>query len=103
MELAEALEEKGWDIIEASSGESALLFLAEKVHVDLIVTDIRLPGALSGWDVAEAYRAADSDVAVVYCSGNAPDLSRQVSGSVFLSKPCHTDELLDAGQRLCPR
>ena len=96
MELADALTEAGWDVIEAPTGEAALQLLEEKHHVDLLVTDIRLPGPVNGWEVAEKYRAAHAKIAVVYCSGNPVDKARQVQDSLFLSKPCRIDILLNA-------
>jgi len=66
--------------------------------IDLLVTDIRLPGAVNGWDVAEKYREARRDIAVIYCSGNPSDKARQVQDSVFLSKPCRIDLLVHAAK-----
>jgi CheY-like chemotaxis protein len=102
MEIAEALDARGWNVVEASTGEAAIALLAGNSPIDLVVTDVRLPGAVSGWEVAEAFRAANSEVAVIYCSGNSTNSARQVSGSVFLTKPFRTEALLAAGERLCP-
>jgi len=102
MEIAEALDEAGWSVVEAASGEAALAFLGERTPIDLVVTDIRLPGKLTGWDVAEAFRAANKAVAIIYCSGNPGNSARRVPDSVFLSKPCHMDFLVAEGERLCP-
>jgi CheY-like chemotaxis protein len=101
MELAEALEGAGWTVREASTGEAALLVLKADPPVDLIVTDIRLPGALSGWDVADAFRAANQKVGIIYCSGNTCEPLRQLVDSVFLTKPCRIDLLLATGMKLC--
>lgn len=102
MELAEALGERGWLVLEASSGEAALLLVKTDPPVDLVVTDIRLPGTVTGWDVADAFRAASEKTAIIYCSGNACDPLRQLAGSVFLSKPCRIDFLLEMSVKLCP-
>jgi DNA-binding response OmpR family regulator len=98
MEIADALSDAGWHVLEAATGETALEFLARKQPIDLLVTDIRLPGPVSGWDVAEKYREARSDVVVIYCSGNSSDKARQVQGSVFLPKPCRIDLLVHAAK-----
>jgi CheY-like chemotaxis protein len=102
MEMAEALGEAGWTVLEASTGEAALLVLKAEPPVDLVVTDIRLPGPLTGWDVADAFRAANPKVGVIYCSGNACEPLRQLDESVFLTKPCRIDYLLQMGVKLCP-
>jgi FixJ family two-component response regulator len=66
------------------------------------VTDIRLGGRATGWDVAEQYRESFANLAVIYCSGNAAVPERLVPGSVFLSKPCATEALLDASRNIVP-
>jgi len=102
MEITEALGACGWTVLEASSAEAALAMLDHEPAVDLVVTDIRLPGPATGWDVADAFRAANPNVAVIYCSGNPCVAERQVSDSVFLTKPCRMDRLVEASARLCP-
>jgi CheY-like chemotaxis protein len=102
LELVEALDSGGWTVVEASTGEAALLLLKSDPPIDLVVTDIRLPGDISGWDIAEAFRAQNSAIAVIYCSGNPSNPARQVANSVFLSKPCLTELLLETGRQLCP-
>jgi CheY-like chemotaxis protein len=94
MELTDALVDGGWHVLEAATGEAALELLAQNHRIDLLVTDIRLPGPVSGWDIAEKYRQAQSHIVVIYCSGNPPNEERQVKGSVFLPKPCRMDLLL---------
>lgn len=101
MQLAEALDEHGWTVLEASTAEAALLLLRSEPKIDLLLTDIRLPGTISGWDVADAFRAERAEVAVIYCSGNPNNPSRQVPGSVYLSKPTRTEVLIETCRRLC--
>lgn len=100
MEIADALEEAGWDTIEFSSGEDAVAFLEQQQRIDLLVTDIRLIGAVTGWDVAETARAMLPDIAVIYASANPAIESRLVSGSVFFSKPPHVAELVASSEKL---
>ncbi|HXI99911.1 MAG TPA: response regulator [Micropepsaceae bacterium] len=94
--LYEEMTVAGWRVLEAASGERALEILAGGETVDLLVTDIRLDGGITGWEVAEACRTANARLPVVYVSGNSPDDSRRVEGSVFLSKPCMIERLLAA-------
>lgn len=101
MEIAEALDACGWTVVEASSAEAALAMLDHNPAVDLVVTDIRLPGPATGWDVADAFRAANPKVAVIYCSGNPCEPERQLPDSMFLSKPCRMDRLVEASRKLC--
>lgn len=96
MQIADMLSDDGWEVVEFAAGDPALVFLDSGRKVDLLITDIRMPGTMTGWDVAHAYRSSHSAVMVVYCSGNPPDETRQVSGSLFMSKPCRMDLLLVA-------
>jgi DNA-binding response OmpR family regulator len=105
MEIAEALSDAGWRVVEFANGEALADHLAGEGGangVSLIVTDIRLGGRLSGWEVAERCRAAHPEVAVIYCSGNSCEQARCVIGSVFLTKPCAMELLTDTAKRLCP-
>jgi hypothetical protein len=63
-------------------------------RVDVVITDIHLGGGLTGWDVAEKFRAARSETLIVYTSGNAVDHTRKVPGSVFFGKPFRTADIL---------
>jgi CheY-like chemotaxis protein len=94
MEIADALSAAGWEVLETTTGEAALELLRSGRPVELLVTDIRLPGPVNGWDVAEKYREAHKEVMVIYCSGNPVDENRRVTESLFLPKPCRIDLLL---------
>lgn len=94
MELSDALAADGWRTVELGSGEAALAFAAASDDVDVLVTDIRLGGAATGWDVAERFRARHPAVRVIYASGNTILADRKVAGSVFLSKPVKISDLV---------
>lgn len=96
MQIADTLSDVGWEVREFGSGELALEFLREKLEVAFLVTDIRLTGSVTGWDVADAYRAVNQATKVVYCSGNSPNPPKQVAGSTFLPKPCRMDLIVKA-------
>ncbi len=80
-EIVSELQEAGWIVLEAGTGQGALALLEQGQRFDLLITDIHLAGVLTGWDVAEAARAAD--VPVVYALGNPSIAARRVPGSVF--------------------
>jgi two-component system, OmpR family, response regulator len=96
--MAYALRGDGWPILEASSGEEAVAYLKAGEKIDIVFTDITLAGLLSGWDVADAFRLARSEIPIIYTSGNANDRSRQVKDSQFFQKPYDTDALVNACQ-----
>jgi DNA-binding NtrC family response regulator len=96
MQLADALMDAGWTVEEFASGESAIEYLAQRTNVQLLVTDIRLTGTLTGWDVAEAYRGVSAETKILYCSGNPPEHTRFAKGSTFMAKPCDMDAFMRA-------
>ena len=104
MELADALSEAGYNVTESATGEDALARLSKGESFDLLVTDIRLTGKLSGWDVAAAWRLQASALPVVYVSANSPDDPRRVASSIFLAKPVVLEKFLAAcGELLSAR
>lgn len=80
------LEDAGYDVVEAETGEEALAALRRHPGIQLLFTDIRLPGSLCGWDIAERARAMRPDLPVIYATGYSGDL-RLVPGSEFMRKP----------------
>ena len=94
LELIDALSCAGYEVLEASDAREAFGYQQSGQRVDVVITDIQLGGGPTGWDVAERFRAARSDIPIVYTSGNAVDEARKVSGSVFFGKPCRTLDIL---------
>ncbi|WP_459592731.1 response regulator transcription factor [Bradyrhizobium diazoefficiens] len=93
--MVEALREEGFDVIHASNGEEALQWCRRKV-ADVLVTDVKLPGGIDGWEIAERCREHDADLPVIYTTGFSPVQPRPVPGSVLMQKPYHPDEIVSA-------
>jgi CheY-like chemotaxis protein len=90
------LQDAGCAVVEAATGERAIDICNSGVRVDVLFTDIQLPGAASGFDVAETFRAARADMPVMYVSGNSGSRERCVAGSLFFQKPYRATEILTA-------
>jgi CheY-like chemotaxis protein len=100
MELVDVLQEAGWNTLEAATGEAASAYLDQDEKIDFLLTDIRLGGAVDGWQVAKRFREIHPGGVVVYVSAN-PDLaSRRVRDSVFLGKPVDMKVVLGTCDRL---
>jgi len=52
--VALELEDAGFAVLQAETGEDAISLLQTSERIDLLLTDIRLPGQISGWTVAGA-------------------------------------------------
>jgi CheY-like chemotaxis protein len=98
--IADCLQEAGYVVVEAGSGEEALALCNPETSIDIVITDINLGGFASGWDVAECFRRFRPDILVVYVSGKLLDTERRVPRSVFITKPYQNGEILEACQRL---
>ncbi|PKA42194.1 response regulator (plasmid) [Rhizobium sullae] len=92
MDMAEILQDLGYDVIDAESGEQAVEILTHTA-VDIIVADVGLPG-MSGPAFAAKAREIFPSVGLVFATGNnhLPDASR-FSGSVLLLKPFSSSAL----------
>jgi PAS domain S-box-containing protein len=71
MLVTEVLEEMGYRALEAGDGATALQILQSNAHIDLLVTDVGLPGAMNGRQVADAARATRPDLKVLFITGYA--------------------------------
>jgi CheY-like chemotaxis protein len=93
--VVEALREAGYEVIHVASGEEALAWCRQQV-ADVLVTDIRLPGKLDGWQIAERCREHDPGLPVIYATGFSPVAARPVPGSLTLQKPYRPEEIVQA-------
>jgi PAS domain S-box-containing protein len=67
----EALGELGYHVLEAADGPSALRILRREAHVDLLFTDVVLPGGLTGAQVAAEAQAIQPGIKVLFTTGYA--------------------------------
>jgi nitrogen-specific signal transduction histidine kinase len=71
MVVAEVLEESGYRAIEASDGLAGLKVLQSATRIDLLITDVGLPGGLNGRQVADAARVLRPALKVLFITGYA--------------------------------
>lgn len=91
----------GYVVLRAADGNEALAALGDPTKpIDLLVTDIRLPGPLNGWDVAEEARRRDARLPVIYVTGYTDEPPRDVPKSVFIMKPYRPSLIVRAARRL---
>ncbi|GEO39514.1 hypothetical protein SAE02_36620 [Skermanella aerolata] len=70
MLMVQTLEDKGYRVIEAHDAQGAMLILESDMKVDLLATDVGLPG-MNGRQLAEAARALRPDLSVLFLTGYA--------------------------------
>ncbi len=71
MLVVEVLEELGYAAIEAEDGASGLKVLRSGARIDLLITDVGLPGGMNGRQVADAGRALRPELKVLFITGYA--------------------------------
>ncbi|MEE5103077.1 response regulator [Pseudomonas alliivorans] len=69
--ITEVLEELGYLVLQADRGAAALEILQSKAAIDLLVTDVGLPGGMNGRQVADAARAVRPDLKILFVTGYA--------------------------------
>lgn len=89
----EMLEQAGFVVVEAASAEEALMAL-QTAPVDVLVTDLNLPGA-SGRELAEKARALRPDATVVFATGDPGAVANEID-CVVLAKPYNAEALIAA-------
>ena len=98
--VTDELIDAGFDVHQASSGEEAVAVLEAQPALDLLLTDIRLPGGLDGWSVAEHARRRFAALPVIYVTGYSGSPAKQVPGSVLIMKPYRPAAIVKAAQDL---
>jgi signal transduction histidine kinase/sensor domain CHASE-containing protein len=93
----EVLEGRGFTVIPAASGKEAIQMVnTESLLIDLLVTDVIMPG-MAGDELVEHLRLMRPDLKVVFVSGYASDSIPRIatnSRTAFLQKPFPVEELV---------
>src|SRR5438270_6017108 len=93
--LSSILAHPGYMLLTACDAYEALALLPSR-NVDLLLTDVRMPG-MSGFELARRAKAMRPGLRVIYFSGYAPDPDRGgLSYGPIISKPIGSRELLNA-------
>ncbi len=90
----------GFTVIEAGTGAVALALLEGGAAVDLLFTDVRLPGDMDGWAVARQARALHPALPVMYATGFPGDRLAMVEGGQLVGKPYRLPVIVAQARRL---
>ncbi|NND60264.1 MAG: response regulator, partial [Gammaproteobacteria bacterium] len=93
--LRRTLADNGYTVLETSHPDDALALVQNGQHVELLITDVILPG-MNGRELATAIRQQLPDTRVIFISGYTDEILDQSSddGAAFLQKPFRPSELL---------
>jgi PAS domain S-box-containing protein len=104
MLILDVLEESGYTSLEAVDGPSALRILESDARIDLLITDVGLPGGINGRQLADAGRALRPDLRVLFITGYAENAvighGHLDHGMQVITKPFAIDSLGDRIRRI---
>ena len=98
---ARSLRRGGYRVIEAPTAEEALRTMESEPRVDLLITDIVMPG-MNGQELVESLRSQHPSLAILYISGYTPEeIGRRafVESKRLLRKPFTPDQLIREAQQ----
>ena len=106
--IKRALGAEGYKVLLAAHGEEALAMVAREEHIDLLLTDLALPGEIQGDAVVQRALELWPDLPVLCVSGYSRNMALPVGGADrvvnYLEKPftiaglsTKVREVLDAG------
>jgi PAS domain S-box-containing protein len=107
MLISDALGDLSYTCIEATDGPSGLEVLRSTKRIDLLITDVGLPGGLNGRQVADAAQALRPQLKVLFITGYAENAALNHGhigpGMAVLTKPFAISELARRVERMLER
>ncbi|HTI01658.1 MAG TPA: ATP-binding protein [Acidisoma sp.] len=102
--VSDALGDLGYACIEVEDGAAALRIFESDQRIDLLITDVGLPGGLNGRQVADAARVSRPDLGVLFITGYAENAvlnhGHIAPGMEVLTKPFGVDDLVRRVERM---
>src|SRR5262249_35859869 len=94
----------GYIVLSAADGESALRTLEHNPDIDIVVTDVLMPGGMNGVELAEDVRQISPSTRVLFTSGYTANMLAEkkisLQSCVLLHKPYRLAELAAAIERM---
>ncbi len=93
--IVTVLRRLGYTVFDASNGVEALALAKKTPTIDLVLTDLILPGGINGHEIAQQLRKRIARTKVVYISGYSRDTIDSGDSSTFLMKPFGRKDLAE--------
>jgi CheY-like chemotaxis protein len=97
--MAEGLRDAGYDVLEAKDSDDAIEQIGHSHHIDLVFTDVQMPGHLDGMGLVEKIRRDNPRMPFIVTSGNGYQITERLrrfkSPMAFLSKPYTLSKVLE--------
>jgi CheY-like chemotaxis protein len=87
--VADCLTASGFSVHEVTTADEALRFIDSGANIDVLFTDVNLPGSMDGAELATRARERRPEMPIVYASGRfkLSDIAPLVPRSLFMAKP----------------
>ena len=99
MATADFLRDEGYDVLEGANGEEALIVIGTDQPIHLLLSDIRMPGAIDGVRLAALARILRPRLPIVLMSSH-PAQGADEHADYFLAKPFPESRLLGLVKKL---
>ena len=94
MDAADIIRDAGFDVIEASNADQAIIILESREDIAVVFTDVQMPGSMDGLKLARAVRGRWPPIKIVTTSGQCVvEASDLPEGGRFLPKPYSAHEV----------
>jgi two-component system, response regulator PdtaR len=94
------LEDASHNVVATFDADEAIAILETDAEIEVVITDINLPGSMDGLRLAAAIRDRWPPIHLIVVTGQAHPLDGELpSGSLFVPKPYRPDEILSAVRR----
>jgi two-component system, response regulator PdtaR len=101
MDSAEVIENAGFQVFQAGNADEAIAILTTRPSINVVFTDIQMPGSMDGLKLARLVRDRWPPIKIVATSGLVRVEDHDLpAGSVFLPKPYRGDEVVSALREL---
>jgi CheY-like chemotaxis protein len=102
LQLSEFLTEEGYTVVALASGEEALKLLHTE-NFDAVLTDFKLPGAITGTDVLKAFERVSPGKGKLFITAYPEhEVQPGLLAALYVPKPVHFDDLLQKLKSVLP-
>jgi CheY-like chemotaxis protein len=97
MTAVDMIEEAGFEVVEATNADEAILLFEARLDITVVFTDIEMPGSMNGLRLAEAVRGRWPPIKIIATSGHCVVRDGDLpSGGLFLAKPYSLSQISSA-------
>jgi CheY-like chemotaxis protein len=94
MLIVDVLQDLGYLVLEAATGAAGLTAIQSNARIDLLITDVGLPGGMNGRQLADAARQLRPNLQILFITGYA-EVSAAAGGQVGAGHACAYEALHD--------